>query len=101
MPSWILSIKQELADLLKEFKDCFAWEYYEMSGLDRSIVEHRLPIKPGYQLFKQALRRFNPNVLDDIKKEIERLLEAKFIRLYQYEEWISNVVPMYKKNGKL
>ena len=32
--------KQELADLLKEFKDCFAWEYYEMSGLDRSIVEH-------------------------------------------------------------
>ena len=61
--------KQELVDLLKEFKDCFAWEYYEMLGLDRSIVEHRLPIKPGYRSFKQALRRFNPNVLDDIKKE--------------------------------
>ena len=72
--------KQELIDLLKEFKDCFAWEYYEMLGLDRSIVEHRLPIKPGYQPFKQALRRFNPNMLDDIKKETERLLEAKFIR---------------------
>ena len=26
--------KQELIDLLKEFKDYFAWEYYEMSGLD-------------------------------------------------------------------
>ena len=50
--------KQELVDLLKEFRDCFAWEYYEMPGLDRSIVEHRLPIKPGYQPFKQALRRF-------------------------------------------
>ena len=71
--------KRELIDLLKEFKDCFAWEYYEMPGLDQSIVEHRLPIKPGYQPFKQAPRRFNPNVLDDIKKEIERLLEAKFI----------------------
>ena len=70
--------KRELVDLLKEFKDCFAWEYYEMSGLDRSIVEHRLPIKPGYQLFKQAPRRFNPNVLDDIK-ETKRLLEARFI----------------------
>ena len=44
--------KQELIDLLKEFKDCFAWEYYEMSSLDRSIVEHRLPIKPGYRPFK-------------------------------------------------
>ena len=30
--------KQELVDLLKKFKDCFAWEYYEMPGLDRSIV---------------------------------------------------------------
>ena len=40
--------KQELVDLLKEFKDYFAWEYYEMPGLDRSIVEHRMPIKPGY-----------------------------------------------------
>jgi hypothetical protein len=26
--------KQELIDLVKEFKDCFAWEYYEMLGLD-------------------------------------------------------------------
>ena len=49
-----------------------------MLGLDRSIVEHRLPIKPGYRPFKQAPRRVNPNVLDDIK-ETERLLEAKFI----------------------
>ena len=61
--------KRELIDLLKEFKDCFSWEYYEMSSLDWSIVEHRLPIKPGYRPYKQALRRFNPNVLDDIKKE--------------------------------
>ena len=71
--------KQKLVDLLKEFKDCFAWEYYEMPGLDRSIVEHRLPIKPGCRPFKQAPRRFNPNILDDIKNETERLLEAKFI----------------------
>jgi hypothetical protein len=43
----------------------------------------------------------NPNVLDDIKKETERLLEAKFIRPCQYAEWISDVVPVYKKNRKL
>ena len=93
--------KRELIDLLKEFKNYFTWEYYEMLGLDRSVVEHRLPIKPGYRSFKQALRRCNPNVLDDIKKETERLLEAKFIRPCRYAEWISNVVSVYKKNGKL
>ena len=30
--------KQELKDLLKEFEDCFASEYYEMPSLDRSII---------------------------------------------------------------
>ena len=34
--------KQELVKLLKEYKYYFAWEYYEMPGLDRSIVEHRI-----------------------------------------------------------
>ena len=72
-----------------------------MPGLDRSIVEHRLPIKLRYRLFKQPPWRFNPNVLNDIKKETKRLLEVKFIRPCRYAEWISNVVPVYKKNGKL
>ena len=72
--------KQELKNLLKEYKDCFAWEYCEMPGMDRSIVEHRLPIKPGYQPFQQSARRCNPKVLQDIKAEITRLIEAKFIR---------------------
>ena len=51
-----------------------------MPGLSQPIVEHRLPIKDGYRPFKQAPRRFKPKLVDDIKKEITRLYEAKFIR---------------------
>ena len=40
-------------------------------------------------------------MLDDIKKETKRLLEAKFIKPCRYVEGISNVIPVYKKNGKL
>ena len=40
-------------------------------------------------------------MLDDIKKETGKLLEAKFIQPCRYAEWISNVVPVYKKNRKL
>jgi len=71
--------KHELKSLLKEYKH-FAWEYYEMPGLDRSIVEHCLPIKLGYRPYQQGERRCNPKVLPDIKAEITRLIEAKFIR---------------------
>ncbi|RLN30989.1 retrotransposon protein, putative, unclassified [Panicum miliaceum] len=72
--------KCKLTSLLKEFKDCFAWEYHEIPGLDRSIVEHRLPIKSGYRPYQQPARRCNPKILPDIKAEITRLIEAGFIR---------------------
>jgi hypothetical protein len=47
--------RTKLIELLKDFRDCFGWEYYEMPGLSRSIVEHRLPIKPGVRPHQQPL----------------------------------------------
>jgi len=72
-----------------------------MPGSDRSIVEHRLSIKSGFRPHQQPTRRCNPSILPNIKAEITKLIEAKFIRQCRYAEWISNVVPIYKKNGKL
>jgi len=51
--------------------------------------------------YQQLARRFNPNILPDIKVEITKLIEAKFIRQCPYAEWIPKVVPVYKKNEKL
>ena len=93
--------KQKLVDLLREFKDCFAWDYSEMPCLDKTVVEHRLPIKPGFRPYQQPNRRCKSEVLADIKAEITRLFDAGFIRQCRYAEWISSVVPVYKKNGKL
>jgi hypothetical protein len=96
------SFREGLIKLLKEYKDCFAWDYSEMPGLDRSIVEHRLPIKPGFKPYKQPPRKiYKDEVLTDMKKEVERLIEANFIRPCRYAEWISNIVRVYKKNGKM
>jgi hypothetical protein len=94
--------REELTKLLKEYKNCFDWDYLEMLGLDHSIVEHRLPMKPGFRPYKQPPRKiYKDEVLADMKKEVERLIEAKFIRPWRYAEWISNIVPVYKKNGKM
>jgi len=68
-----------LTDLLKEYKDCFAWDYTEMLGLDRSIIEHWWPIKYGFQPHQHPARQCNPNILADIKAEITKLIEAMFI----------------------
>jgi hypothetical protein len=44
-------LNPELREAMREYMDCFAWDYTEMPGLDRSIVEHRLPLKPGFRPF--------------------------------------------------
>jgi hypothetical protein len=88
--------------LLKEYSDCFTWSYTEMLGLSRELVEHRLPIKPCFRPFKQKPRMFHPDLLPRIKDEIHWLLEADFNRPCIFVEWVSNVVPLEKKDlGKL
>jgi hypothetical protein len=44
--------KNKLIELFNECADCFAWNYQEMSGLSRDLVEHQLPIMAGFRPFK-------------------------------------------------
>jgi hypothetical protein len=66
-----LEHKNDVIKLLKEYVDCFTWNYHEMSGLTRELVEHRLPIKSGFRPYKQPARRFNPIIHDWVKEEVE------------------------------
>ena len=79
-------LREEMIALLKEYRDCFAWDYTEMPGLDRSIVEHRLPLKKGFWLFQQRTRQMKAEVLEEVKKEVEKMLDARFIRPCWYAE---------------
>jgi hypothetical protein len=45
------SLREPMIALLKEYLDYFAWDYTNMLGLDRSIIEHRLPLKKGFRPF--------------------------------------------------
>ncbi|XP_058181448.1 uncharacterized protein LOC131299892 [Rhododendron vialii] len=94
-------MKDCLKYLLSEFKDCFAWDYPDMPGLNRSLVEHKIPIKEDFVPYQQIPRQMTPEVQKEVKKEMERLFKAKFIRPVKYVEWISNIVPVIKKNGKV
>jgi hypothetical protein len=71
-----------------------------MPRLDRSIVEHRLPLKKRFRPFQQRAQQMKAEVLVEVKKEVEKMLEAGFIRLCRYAEWILSVVPVQKKDGR-
>nr|KYP59522.1 Transposon Ty3-I Gag-Pol polyprotein [Cajanus cajan] len=97
----VKDIRNQLIDLLKEYIDVFAWSYHDMPGLDREIVEHKLPIKDRIPSVKQKLRRIKLEWSLKIKEEVQKKLEARFSVVSQYPEWLANIVSVLKKNGKV
>ena len=50
---------------------------------------------------KQRSYTYNNNFAKRIKEEIEKLKEAKFIYEIEHTDWVSPIVVVPKKNGKL
>ena len=72
-----------------------------MPGLNPSVALHHLAVKKGVRPVKQAQRRFRPELIPQIETEVNKLIEAGFIREVQYPEWIANIVPVKKKNWQI
>ncbi|XP_004491697.4 uncharacterized protein [Cicer arietinum] len=94
-------VYHKLIQLLHEYKDVFAWSYQDMPGLDTSIVEHKLPLKPDSSPVKQKLRRMKPDMSLKIREEIQKQFDAGFLVVANYPQWIANIVPVPKKDGKV
>ena len=95
------AIRKELIDLLQDYSDVFAWSYQDMPGLDIDIVVHRLPLKKECAPVKQKLRRVKSEMLLKIKGEVKKQLDAGFLEVSKYPQWVANIVPVPKKDGKV
>uniref|UniRef100_A0A2N9I5B2 Integrase catalytic domain-containing protein n=1 Tax=Fagus sylvatica TaxID=28930 RepID=A0A2N9I5B2_FAGSY len=98
-----LSVEERmyLVELLKEYQDVFAWQYNEMPGIDPKLVAHSLNVEPGTKPVVQPMRTFHPEVEAQITQEVKKLLSAGFIKPIQHPRWLSNIVPVKKKNGQI
>jgi ribonuclease HI len=90
-----------LISLLKEYQDVFAWKYDEMPGIDPGLVAHSLNVEPGTKPVVQPARTFHTEVEAQITQEVKKLLAAGFIKPIQHPRWLSNIVPVKKKNGQI
>ncbi|RDY06708.1 hypothetical protein CR513_09259, partial [Mucuna pruriens] len=96
-----LDLRQKLVKLLKEYTDVVAWLCRDMLGLDSSIMEHKLPLLPNPILVQQQLRRMKPEVALKIKEEVEKQWNAGLLAVVEYLQWVANIVPVPKKDGKV
>ena len=72
-----------------------------MPGLDPGLVVHSLNVDPGMRPVVQPARVFHIEVEAQIVQEVKKLLTAGFIKPIQHPKWLSNIVPMKKKNGQI
>ncbi|GLT27541.1 hypothetical protein SLA2020_025280 [Shorea laevis] len=72
-----------------------------MPGLDPEIAVHAIPLMPECPPVKQKLRRMKPETLLKIKEEVNKLLDVGFIEVAMYPQWVANIVPVPKKDGKV
>ena len=88
--------------MLHEYVEIFAWSYEDMSGLDTDIVVlHRPPTKEDFPLVKQKVCRMHPDMSEKIKAEVMKQFNTGFLAVTSYLQWVANVVPIPKKDGKV
>jgi len=70
-------------------------------GLDPKVAVHCLSIKRGISPKTQPQRCFYAQLVSDIEKEFNKLIETGFVREVKYPTWIAKIVPVRKKNRQL
>nr|GEX34770.1 reverse transcriptase domain-containing protein [Tanacetum cinerariifolium] len=84
--------RTELCSVLKKNLDVFAWQPSDMTGVPRSVAEHRLNIREGYSPVRQKNRGQAPKRAKAIQAEVQKLVEAGITREVYYYDWLSNPV---------
>ena len=92
--------KEKMISLLSANQDVFAWKHEDMLGIDSQIIQHGLNVNPECKPVQQKRRIFAPKRNKAITEEVEKLLEAGFIREVFYPDWLANVIMVKKSNGK-
>nr|GFB00999.1 hypothetical protein [Tanacetum cinerariifolium] len=71
--------KTALINVLKSRKKAIAWKLTDIRGIDPEFYSHKILLEEDFSPKVQSQRRVNPKIHDVIKKEVEKLLDARLI----------------------
>ncbi|KAG8488520.1 hypothetical protein CXB51_016412 [Gossypium anomalum] len=72
-------------------------DFEDVQDCDVSLDLLRMDCKP----VQQKLRRIRSDIVLKIKDEVKKRFNAGFLQEVKYSEWVANIVPVPKKNGKV
>nr|XP_025632973.1 uncharacterized protein LOC112727450 [Arachis hypogaea] len=90
----------QITNFLRANADLFAWTSGDMPGISPSVITHKLAVSPAARPISQKKRNLGTEKREASMAEVNKLLEAKFIREIRFTTWLANVVMVKKNNGK-
>jgi hypothetical protein len=91
--------RRQYEDLLCKYIHLFAFSCKELREV--TMEQHKIEMLSNAKPIMTKQGRWNPKYTTMVKKELDKLLEAGFIRLVDTTEWVFPMVLALKKNGKL
>ena len=92
--------QDEVAEVIAQHLDAFAWSASNMPSIDLDFLCHHLTMDPQVRPVRQRRRKFNEERRRVVREETRKLLKAGHIRDIQYPEWLANVVLLKKASRK-
>nr|KYP74632.1 Retrovirus-related Pol polyprotein from transposon 17.6 [Cajanus cajan] len=86
--------------VVRDNRDLFAWTASDMPGIDPKFLCHRLTVCRDARPVAQKKRKMGDEKRRAANAEVQKLLQAGFIREVTYTTWLANVVLVKKSNGK-
>ena len=72
-----------------------------MKAYREDLFEHEIPLKLDAKPFRQKQRPINPTLAPKMQEELMKLRDAGIIKPIRHSSWVSNLVPVRKKNGDI
>jgi len=73
----------------------------DMPGLNTNIIVHKIPLEEGCKAVKHKLRRAHLDTWIKVKAKLEKQWNDGFLEVVKYPQWVSNIVVVPKKEGKI
>ncbi|WVZ03967.1 hypothetical protein V8G54_024773 [Vigna mungo] len=99
--SALLSDEQEkrLLQVIRDHKKAIGWTLADIPSISSFFCMHKILLEEDAKPVRQPQRRLNPQLMEVVKKEVTKLLQAGIIYQISDSTWVSPVHVVPKKSG--
>ncbi|XP_040934449.1 uncharacterized protein [Gossypium hirsutum] len=91
--------EEELIAILRTYKKAIGWTLVDIQGLSPSTCMHKIKTEENAKPTREGQRRLNSPMMEVVKEEIQKLLDADIIYPISDSKWVSPVHVVPKNTG--